>query len=281
VLAGKRARGPLVVQKALYPEGDGVCHICLIHPPGGVVGGDKLHLDAAVEAGAAALITTPGATKFYRAGDGGHCHSDSDGNPAPATARVTNRLRIGTGAALEFLPQEAIAFAGCRVAVDTVVSVAACAKFIGWDMLCLGRPASADWYTAGRFDSRLRIERDGRPLLVERNRYHAGDDALRAAWGLGGHTVTGALYALPAGDDVLNTLREKLRAPGMVKLAGAVAGDGDGDMRFAATVICDVLVLRVTAVDAEACRARLIDAWKILRPLVLNRPPATPRIWNT
>jgi len=152
-------------------------------------------------------------------------------------------------------------------------------------MLCLGRPASADWYTAGRFDSRLRIVRDGRPLLIERNRYHAGDDALRAAWGLGGNTVTGALYALPAGDDVLGTLREKLRMPDMGKLAGAVAGDGDGDgdgeMRLAATVIGEVLVLRVTAVDAEACRAWLIDAWKILRPLVLNRPPATPRIWNT
>jgi len=292
VLTGKRARGPLVVQKALYPEGDGVCHLCLIHPPGGVVGGDKLRLETTVETGAAALITTPGAAKFYRAGDGGHCHSDgergdgehshSDSDDAPATARVTNRLRIGTGAALEFLPQEAIAFAGCRVAVDTVVSVAARARFIGWDMLCLGRPASADWYTAGRFDSRLRIVRDGRPLLIERNRYHAGDDALRAAWGLGGDTVTGALYALPAGDDALTVLREKLRMPAMGKLAGAVAGDGDhGETRFAATVIGEVLVLRVTAVDAEACRARLIDAWKILRPLVLNRPPATPRIWNT
>jgi len=290
VLTGKRARGPLVVQKALYPEGDGVCHICLIHPPGGVVGGDKLRLETTVETGAAALITTPGATKFYRAGGGGHCHSDSgpgdvgdgahcDSDGDPATARVTNRLRVGAGAALEFLPQEAIAFAGCRVAVDTVVSVASRARFIGWDMLCLGRPASADWLTAGGFDSRLRIVRDGRPLLIERNRYHAGDDALRAAWGLGGDTVTGALYALPAGDDALNTLREKLRAPGMVKLAGA--GAGDGEMRFAATVICEVLVLRCTAVDAEACRARLIDAWKILRPLVLNRPPATPRIWNT
>lgn len=282
MLTGKRARGPLVVQKVLYPEGDAVCHLCLIHPPGGVVGGDKLRLDAAVETGAAALITTPGAAKFYRAGGGGHCHSnsgpgdvgdgahcDSDGDPA--TARVTNRLRIGAGAALEFLPQEAIAFAGCRVAVDTVVSVAARARFIGWDMLCLGRPAARDWYTAGRFDSRLRIVRDDRPLLVERNRYHAGDDVLRAAWGLGGHTVTGALYALPAGDDALAELRARLRFD----------DGGDGDMRFAATVIGDVLVLRCTAVDAEACRALLIDAWKILRPLVLNRPPATPRIWNT
>jgi len=278
VLAGKLARGPLVVQKALYPEGAGVCHLCLIHPPGGVVGGDQLRLDVTVDAGAAALITTPGAAKFYRAGDGEHSHSDSgpgdgahrDSDGETAAARVTNRLRVGGGAALEFLPQEAIAFAGCRVAVDTVARVAPGAKFIGWDMLCLGRPAAGDWYTAGRFDSRLRIVRDGAPLLVERNRYHAGEDALRAAWGLGGYTVTGALYALPADADALTELRARLGD-----------ADGDGQMRFAASVICDVLVARATAADAEACRELLINAWKILRPLVLNRPAAAPRIWST
>jgi len=185
---------------------------------------------------------------------------------------VRNDLRVGEGAALEFLPQDAILFSGCRAAVDTVVRVDTGAKFIGWDMLCLGRPAAGDWYTAGRFDGRLRIECDGEPRLIERNRYHAGDGVLRAAWGLGGRTVTGALYALPADADALAELRERLRV-----------GDGgdDGEMRFAATVIGNVLVLRCIAADAEACRALLIKAWKILRPPVLNRPAIAPRIWNT
>jgi len=139
--------------------------------------------------------------------------------------------------------------------VDTVARVAPGAKFIGWDMLCLGRPAAGDWYTAGRFDSRLRIVRDGAPLLVERNRYHAGEDALRAAWGLGGYTVTGALYALPADADALTELRARLGV-----------ADGDSQMRFAASVIFDVLVARATAAAAEAWRVLIINAWTIFPP---------------
>ena len=57
----RRHRGPLQVQKALYPEGQGLCHTLLIHPPGGIAGGDSLSIDVAVQSGAQALITTPGA----------------------------------------------------------------------------------------------------------------------------------------------------------------------------------------------------------------------------
>ncbi|MGB5651682.1 MAG: urease accessory protein UreD, partial [Sedimenticolaceae bacterium] len=77
VLAERQRHGPLAVQRPFYPEG-GVCHVYLLHPPGGVVGGDVLGIDVKLAQGAQALITTPGATKFYRS--------------AGALARQTQRI---------------------------------------------------------------------------------------------------------------------------------------------------------------------------------------------
>src|ERR1043165_8005430 len=93
--------GPLRLLKSLYPEGDAICHSVLVHPPSGLVGGDTLDIAVTVGEGAHALVTTPGATRFYRSPDG-----------APATQRV--RATLGEGARLEWLPLEAIAYPGCE-----------------------------------------------------------------------------------------------------------------------------------------------------------------------
>src|SRR2546421_9589234 len=96
VLAEKRSEGPLVVQKPLYPEGDAVCHAILVHPPGGIAGGDELQLSVGAQEHACALLTTPGAAKWYRS----------------AGPWARQRLDFQVRGTVEWLPRETIVFDG-------------------------------------------------------------------------------------------------------------------------------------------------------------------------
>ncbi len=119
--------GPLRVQKPFYPEG-GTCHVYLLHPPGGIVGGDELAIRAEARAGASALATTPAAGKFYRS--------------AGPLATQDQLLRVASGGALEWLPQESIVYPGARGVSRTRVELEAGAAFLGWEIVSFGLPAS-------------------------------------------------------------------------------------------------------------------------------------------
>ncbi len=127
-LAHDAHEGPLRVLKALYPDGDGVCHHVLVHPPGGIAGGDRLHIDVDVGEGAHALITSAGAARFYRS--------------SQAVASQAAQLRLQCNARLEWLPLETIAFPGCRASNQVQFELASGAQCLGWDLLALGLPAA-------------------------------------------------------------------------------------------------------------------------------------------
>src|SRR6476620_955182 len=145
--------GPLRVQKPLYPEHPSVCHAIVVHPPGGVVGGDQLAIAASVGANAHAFVTTPGAAKWYRA----------NGN----RSRQALKLQVGAGAALEWLPQETIFFNGADVSLDTEVNMEADASFITADILCFGRTASGERFNHGRVAQRMQVRRGGKMVWFE------------------------------------------------------------------------------------------------------------------
>ena len=164
-LSTNRHQGPLRMQKPLYPEGEAICHAVIIHPPGGIAGGDALEVTATVEPGAHALLTTPGATKWYKA----------NGRAA------SQRVQLSVSGALEWLPQEAIVFdqADVRSAID--IDLEADAAMIGWDIVALGRRAAGERFERGRYAQSIRLRIDDALVWHERSRILGGDPLLDSA----------------------------------------------------------------------------------------------------
>jgi len=257
---GRRAhRGPLVVQRPFFPEGDGVCHVYMLHPPGGLVGGDELDVSLEVDPGAHALVTTPAATKIYRT--------------TGAIVRQTQRLRVATGGVLEWLPQEAIVFDGARAIAETRVELAPGARFIGTDAVCFGRPAGNAPFAHGYCRQLFELRRDGRPLLIERGRYDAGGPVGRARWGLGGAGVLALFVAAPA------------PAAEAVEAVRALAAEAAGGDLCGVTVVGDgersCLIARYLGHAAERTRDFVQTAWRLVRPSLLGRDAVPPRVWAT
>ena len=257
VLRDNRHHGPLRVQKALYPEGEGVCQAIVLHPPSGIAGGDHLLISATVGAGAHAQLTTPGAGKWYRSGG------------PEASQRL--ELTVEEGAALEWLPQETIVFDGARARMETRVRLAADSRFIGWDILCLGRAAAGERFEHGRFDLLCRVERGGAPIWLERGGFDGADPMLASPAGWAGHGVGGTL--LCAFPDLPR------QAAGLLEALRAIA-PGDG-ASHGITALPGVLVARYLGDNSEAARLWFARLWQTLRPACCGRPAVPPRIWST
>ncbi|MFT3737006.1 MAG: urease accessory protein UreD [Rhodocyclaceae bacterium] len=254
VLAHNLHKGPLRVQKALHPEGDAVCQILMLHPPAGIAGGDQLQIALAVNTGAHAQLTTPGAGKWYK-------------SLGPlATQHI--QLTLDPQAVLEWLPQEVIVYDRAHAQSATTVTLAEGARCIGWDILCLGRTASGESFKQGSFRQRIRLQRpDGTPLWQEAMHLQGSDDAMNSPVALSGHTVTGTMWLAGITPDA--ALLEALRA---LAIPGVQCG---------ISALPHVTLVRVLSHSGEAARQYFEAVWAIARPHVLQRAVVKPRIWRT
>jgi len=280
VLASNRHDGPLRVQKALYPEGRGVVHALIIHPPGGIAGGDHLHIDVNLAASAQVLLTTPGAAKWYKSGGD--------------LARQDIRLRLGDHAVLEWLPQESIVFDGAEARQTLCVDASESACCIGWDISVLGRRGADETFRHGSFGQHIELRRGGRLQWAERAWIDGGDVLLQSPVGWDGAHVSGILWAMaPAAfvweEAIIEDLRSLLDATcpvadstapkSVVRLDDTLAavtlirqGEGQGQ---------GILLVRALGHAPERVRNLLTGAWTRLRPLLTGRAAHRPRIWAT
>jgi urease accessory protein len=242
-LAHRRFQGPLVVQKAFHPE-PGVCQAVVVHPPGGIAGGDELEIDVGVERGAHALLTTPGAGKWYR-------------SSGPMAAQ---RLRLRSAGALEWLPRETIVFDGARAMLDCEVELTGDAVYCGWEVLCLGRTGSGERFGSGSVRLAASLRRDGRLIFRERGMIDGGGAILDSPAGLAGMPVVGTLLAThDAPRGLLAAVREFVPT----------------------TQLPGLLVARYLGDSTEEAFEAFTAAWSLLRPAYAGRPATVPRIWST
>ena len=252
-LAHRRHIGPLMVQRPFFPEDARLCQMVIVHPPGGIAGGDELSLDIAAGPRAWAQLTTPGAGKWYR-GFG-------------RDARQAVQISVADGALCEWLPQENIIFDGALAHMSLEVELAPEGIFCGWDFTCLGRPQSAEEFSSGAVRQQTVIRQNGKPVFREQACIEAADVLRATAPSLAGNCAYGTMVVVgkAADDDVVAAAREEV---------------GD-DVIAGVTRIGTVLIARWVGNNVESGRELFTRIWSVLRPWYAGREVVVPRIWAT
>lgn len=249
--------GPLLVQKPFYPEGQKICHVVIIHPPGGVVGGDQLEISAQVDASANAQITTPGAAKWYKAN--GH------------TSHQKIRIYVRKGSSLEWVPQETIFYNNANVEIDHQVILEDDAVYVSCEILCFGRTAYGETFSNGQIKQRTSIKRNNKLIWLEQIRLLGESSAMNGALALSGKTVcatlilTGKTISQPMIDlarEETNKITKRADQVGMSQLKSA-------------------LVVRYLGDSSEVARQVMLCVWGLLRPELIGSAAIVPRMWNT
>lgn len=256
ILAERQHKGPLAVQKPLYPEGRAVCHVILLHPPGGVAGGDTLSVEVNAGTGSHALLTTPGAGKWYKG--------------AGRSASQTLNFKVETKALLEWLPQETILFDGADVHWKTRIELEAGACYMGWEIVCFGRTASGEKFSQGGLRQRTEVYSEGKQIWGEYAMVEGGDAFLSSRSGLANRTVSGTflLAGYVMSDALLNDLRAIVPAHDPAGIAGITRVGG-------------MVAIRYLGNSSELAKKYFVALWSVLRPAVTGRAACVPRIWNT
>ena len=250
-LSTRKHIGPLTIQRPFYPEGD-LCHLYLLHPPGGIVGGDQLSIEVNTDSNSSALLTTPGATKVYRTSD--HKHST-----------INQNFIVAEDSSFEWLPMETIVFPGANSQFSSKLLLSGNARIAAWEVYCLGRPAINESFDFGNLNFSLELWRDGMPILLDKLMIDKTE--LESVVGLRGFPVFGTFIISKTNKKVLETVRTM-----MIETDSCVTG---------VTQIEDIIIVRSLAKKTYLVQDLFKKIWQTVRPLVFEREASIPRIWAT
>lgn len=253
----RRHEGPLRTQRHREGGVPGQCEQVILHPPGGLVGGDSLAISVRAEAEADVLLTAPGCAKFYRS--------------LGAEASQDVAVHVGRGARLEWLPQPNLVFDGAIAALSFRLEVEDGGRALVWEIQALGRsrgPSGPLPFRDGRLASSLEVRLGGALALGERSSFTADDPWRDSPLGLGGASVFGTFIAVhPERDPVRDLLRAVPSPPGV---------------RVGATSpIPGLTVVRALGDCGETLFRHFSQLRDASRVAILGAPCPAPRIWFT
>ncbi|WP_104484157.1 urease accessory protein UreD [Acinetobacter indicus] len=260
VLEHRKHHGPVRVQKMLWPEKTGVCHAIIVHPPAGIAGGDHLTFQMSAEQAAHALVTTPGAGKWYKT------------NQKQAFQHID--ITVKDTSIFEWLPQETMLFNGANANSETRVVLEDSASFIGWDMLVLGRQARHETFTEGSYQNRFQLYRNNKLLVTDRLSFSGNDRWLSSCLGMSGHAVMASFWAVPPEkfrskfylDQQIDQIRELIMRM---------------DIKVRLTLLDEVVTARYLGDDVRQCHDAFAAIRAKLRRDWFDLDEEFPRIWRT
>lgn len=258
-LIHNQATAPLKIQRPFYPEGAAVCHSVILHTAGGVVGGDKLSLDLHLQPNANALITTAAASKIYRS------------NGLEATQNI--KIKVDSGACLEWFPQETIIFNGAIYKQNLRVELAPEATWLGWEITRFGRTARGEKFLQGDWRSHTEIWQAGKPLWIDRQWLLGGEEIINSPHGLAGQPIVASLAYL--GKIVSPELVEKVR----MLWQNQVSLNAETKAEAGVTRLTKGLLCRYRGASTTEVRNWFKNVWNLLRLSYLERPSCDPRVW--
>ena len=243
--------GPLTIQRPFYPEGD-ICHVYLLHPPGGIVGGDSLTVNINSEEFSKALITMPGATKIYR-------------TLQNKFSEVNQNIIIQKNSVLEWLPMETIIFPGACSNISTKFSLNENAKIAAWEIQCLGRPAIQEKFNMGEINLNFEVWRDEKPIIIDK--FQVNESNLDNIAGLRGYPVLGTFVLSIDDEQMVNTIRDLIP---------------DNDLYVAGVTQMDYLIIiRCLSFKTHLIHEIFKNIWVKTRHLIAGKQASSPRIWST
>jgi len=228
---------------------------------GGVLAGDRLALDVEVQAGAAAQITTTGATRLYRHRAGA------------ADSEQQARFSVGDAALLEYLPDPVIPYAGSRHVQRTEIRLGRGSTLFWWEILAPGRLAAGERFAFERLRVQTEVYAGSQPVLREDYLLEPKQKQLSAMARMFEYSHTASLCAVQEGRPPAfwRSLEDRLNeiAQARTKHGTAVWG--------ASMLASDGVVVRGLSMSACFIHETLIEFWRTARVSITGQDAVPPR----